>query len=160
MSEAAQQEAILPISERTRTIEVITRKVVTEKGVTKEIERPDHVFIRPLPFRRWTQAIGYITALLHHLPAQGINFNDNTELGIWIATLVGVADEPLFEVVKLATDKDPAFFDMIDADDGMKVIIAVVEVNKDFFTERVWPLIEPHLAGAKATAAEILGQTE
>jgi hypothetical protein len=121
-------EAIQPASERTRTITVTTRKVVEEKkGEFSELSKPESVFIRPLPFRRWPKAIGHITRLLEYMPAEGLNLSDNTQMVVFIGTLLAQVEEDLFSVIELATDKTPEFFDTVDPDDGIKVIAAVVE---------------------------------
>jgi hypothetical protein len=159
MSEPA-MEAIQPASERTKTVEVITRKVVTEKDVTQELERPDSVFVRPLPFRRWPQAIGHIARLLEFIPKDGVDFNDNTQLAVFVGTVSAYVSDDLFAVMELATDRKPEFFDTLDADDGLKVMIAVVEVNKDFFLQNVKPLIEQYLPAITENLTETPGLTQ
>lgn len=149
-------DAIQPGSERSRTIDVITRKVAEGK----ELERSDSVFIRPLPFRRWPQAIGHIAKLLEYLPEEGLNFSSNIDLAVWIATLAGQVSDDLFAVIELATDKKPEFFDTVDPDDGVKIIMAVIEVNKDFFTRNVMPLVNDYLPAITEQAKETLGQTQ
>jgi hypothetical protein len=79
---------------------------------------------------------------------------------VFIGTLLAQVEEDLFSVIELATDKTPEFFDTVDPDDGIKVIAAVVEVNKDFFLQNVMPLINQHLPAITESLTEIPGPTQ
>ena len=155
MSKEAAMEAVMPASERTQSISVITRIVAKDGDVFKEVEKPDIVFVRPLPFLRWPKAIEHITNMFRYLPEEGIDVNNSAQVLVWLGSAIGVASEDLFAVLEMATDRKPEFFDTIDADDGLKIAVAVVEINKSFFVESVWPIIK----GQLPAIAEMFGQT-
>jgi hypothetical protein len=155
-----QLEEIASSVERTRTIAVIERVVASDSGTPTEREKTTNVFVRPLPFRRWPKAISCITGMLRAFPDDGINFEDSTALGLLIAQLVGEADVELFTLLTLATDQDDSFFDRIDLDDGVKIALAVVEVNKDFFVQKVLPLATEAMPSIKEQITEMSGQTQ
>ena len=161
MSEAT-QEAILPASERTQTVHVITREVAANKDGKsfKEVENEVAVFVRPLPFRRWPIALGHIANLFQFMPENGFDITNDAQLAVWVTNLLGNAGDDLFAIIELATGKEPAFFDMLDADDGLKIALAVIEVNKDFFVQKVMPLITEKLAVVKELLPETPGLTQ
>lgn len=149
-------EDVLPASERTQTIHVIERVAGRVEGVWQEKEVPSDVLVRPLPFLRWLKAMNYIGQILQHMPQEGIDFDDAAKLAVSIVYLVGEAQNELIGLACLATDKTDDFFDRIDPDDGVKIIMAVVQVNKDFFVQKVLPLLNEHLP----TVKETFGQTQ
>lgn len=157
----ATQEAILPAAERTQTVPVISRLVKTDdKGVSKEFETTVQVFVRPLPFRRWPTVMGHVSNLFQYMPGDGLDLENTLQLAMFATQVLGVAADDVFAVLELATDRNPEFFDTLDPDDGLKVVLAVIEVNKGFFVQKVLPLISEHLPAAKESIAETLGRTE
>lgn len=148
--------------QRTQTITVTSRKVAldADKEPT-EISREVKVFVRPLPFKRWLMATNFLTSILCSFPADTtIDINDTKKLGTLAALLVGNSQAEIIGLAMLATDQDEAFFDSIDLDDGVKIVLAVVEVNKDFFVQKVLPMFEAVAPQLKAKMQEIFGQTQ
>lgn len=47
----------------------------------------------------------------------------------------------LFAAVGFCTGKEPAFVESCDAAELVQLVLAIVEVNRDFFTERLAPLL-------------------
>lgn len=129
-------------SERSVIVEVVERKIAqNETGDPVELGVPRKIFVRPLPMRRWALAMGYATKILSYLPDSGLDPHDTLKMSMWMIHLIGQIPEELFAILELATDCPPAFFDSVDLDDGVRVALAVVEVNKDFFLQKVWPLL-------------------
>jgi hypothetical protein len=155
MPETALAE-ILPAAERTRTLDITERIVAQGENGPEESEKQSKVFVRPLPFRRWLSAMTYVGQILKHFPEDGIDFDDAAKLAVTVVYLLGESQIELVALACLATDKEPDFFDRIDPDDGVKIVMAVVEVNKDFFVTKVLPLLNEHLP----TVKETLGQTQ
>lgn len=152
------------VTERTRTLDVTERIVAVSSGVEGvadgtqvELEKHVSVFIRPLPFRKWLDALGHMTNILAHLPTGDIDLSNEAQLAIWIMNLVGKVPEDILEVAALATEKDVTFFDRIDLDEGVKIILAVVEVNKDFFVQKVLPMFYEVAPQIKDAMAETFG---
>ncbi len=152
MSEPALAE-ILPASERTQTISVIERIVAEGREVEKETD----VLVRPLTLLKWLTATKYVGNVLQYIPADGLDLDgDLTKSVVYLLQAAGAAQDDLIALVGLATGKDAEFFDRIDLDDGVKIIIAVVQVNKDFFVQKVLPLVSQHLPNIQET----FGQTQ
>jgi hypothetical protein len=158
--QSQQLAEIAGVKERTRVIPVIERKVATgTDGEPTEVEVQSKVFVRPLPFRRWAQVFSYLTGILSKLPSGDFDLANETQLALWITSLVGNAADDIFAVASLATDRPVDFFDRIDLDDGVKIIKAVVEVNKDFFVEKVLPQLSEVVPNAKSIAGTF-GRTQ
>ena len=157
MQEATQAlEDILPATERTQTITVIERFVGKVDGKYAEREEPVDVYVRPLPFRRWLTAMKHIGSILQYLPAEGLDLNDVMRSVVYLINVAGQAQDELIALACLATDKEASFFDRIDPDDGVRIIVAVVQVNKDFFVQKVLPLVQEQLPAM----TETFGQTQ
>lgn len=159
-AEATGLDAIQPASERTRTIDVITRKVAKDSTGFKELEKEEQIFVRPLPGRKWAKALSLVTTLMQCIPQEGISFKNETEMLVFAGALLGQMPDEALSLCAMAVDKDVEFFDSVDLKDTVKVIAAVFEVNKDFFINEVWPIVEPLIPQVKTAAAEITGQTQ
>jgi hypothetical protein len=147
--------------ERTITVDVMTRKVATaENGAKTEVGVPKKVFVRPLPMRRWVQALSYMTAVLGNLPSTSLDLSDPMKMSIWIIHVLGKIPDEIFGLLELATDEPAEFFDTIDLDDGVNVVMAVVKVNKDFFVQKVLPMLSEVAPSLKETVESTLGQTQ
>lgn len=167
MSEAAPTAVVENLAElqsavqRTQTIEVISRTALkSPDGEYKEVEIPTKVFVRPLQSRKWFKAFGHVNTLLENLPSEGVDFTDEYQLGIALLELAGSCPDAIFGIVGLAIDQPIEFFDAIDPDDLIRIVMAAVKVNKDFFVQKVLPLISEIAPEVKAAIAGTLGQTE
>ena len=56
-----------------------------------------------------------------------------------IVYLLAEGGEDLINLVGLCIGKDRVWFDNIESDDGLNIIIAFLEVNVDFFTKKMMP---------------------
>lgn len=147
------------VADRTRTIEVTTRIVAIDGDNITEVEKNEKVFIRPLPMRRWLTALGIMSGLLANMPEGEFDLENETHLGLWIVELLGNIPDDIIAIACLATDKKPEFFDQIDLDEGVKIILAVVEINKDFFVRKVLPMLLEQAPKIKTAMKETFGQT-
>ena len=57
--------------------------------------------------------------------------------------LVTTCAEQVYTVIASMTDKEQDFIEDLDIDEGLKVAIAVYELNKSFFVDQVYPLLAP-----------------
>jgi hypothetical protein len=147
------------IAERTRTVTVTERTVAKSDGETfQEVGKPTKVFVRPLPFRRWLTALSHVGNVLAHFPAGDFDLSNPQQLAVWIIQLLGACPDDVIGVACLATDKDADFFDRIDLDEGVKIILAVVEVNKDFFVQKVLPQLLEKAPEVSNVVAATFGQ--
>jgi hypothetical protein len=91
---------------------------------------------------------------------EGLDVADSAQLAVFVGSIAPHVSEDLWAVVHLATDRDAEFYDSLDLDDGMKVIAAVVEVNRDFFHQNVMPLLDQYLPAVTESLKETPGQTQ
>jgi hypothetical protein len=150
---------IQTVADRTKSITVTKRIVAIDNGVSVERETQDTVFVRPLPFRRWLNALRHLSNIIAHIPQNNLDLSDEAQLAIWIVELLGQVPDDIIGIASLATDRPDEFFDQIDLDEGVKVILAVIEVNKDFFVQKVLPMLSEQAPNLKAAMAETFGPT-
>lgn len=133
---------IAPASERTQTISVISRKAAKDSNNEwQEVSNPVDVFVRPLSIRKTFHALTYFGAIIEKFPQGELDLNDGNQLAMWAVSLLGQVPDEMTGMMCLATDQTPEFFDTIDPDEGIKIIVAMVEVNKDFFVQKVLPML-------------------
>lgn len=154
-------EVLQTREQRTQIIPVTSRIVALDDEKNPvELSKEVKVFVRPLPMARWFSAINLVVGMLGKFPQTAIDFNDMSALGMFAAQLLGQAQAEVIALAMLATDQDEAFFDSIDLDEGLKVILAVIEVNKDFFVQKVLPMITQVVPDLKAKMQETFGLTQ
>lgn len=146
--------------ERTVTVEVMERKVVVEHGNKTEVAVPKKIFVRPMPMRRWLQAFKNLSGILGALPNTQIDLDNPAQMAIWIMHVLGQVPDDVMALISLATDEPADFFDRIDLDEGVKVLIAVVQVNKDFFVHKVLPMLSELAPALKDKMESTFGQTQ
>ena len=57
--------------------------------------------------------------------------------------------EDMMEFLTIVLDKDRAFVDDLDIDKAVELMIAVAEVNMDFFVQKLMPLVNNRLGNRK-----------
>jgi hypothetical protein len=139
------------------------RKVAIDpQGVKTELSVPRQVFVRPMPFRRWGKVMAHMSGLLQALP-DSLDLSNIMQIGFLAAHLIGNSNDAIFSVLELATDENPELFDRIDPDDGVRIVAAVIEVNRDFFVQKVLPLLSevaPFLKAKVESLTSTSGQTQ
>lgn len=107
--------------------------------------------IRPFGFGQ----LPAVSALL--LPLLGLlDIKEGQE--IKLSDLAEKGGENLMNVLALAVGQDRAFIDALDFDEGMDLLSAVVECNKEQLTKKALPLLAKVLgAGAEAAAQKTQG---
>lgn len=98
--------------------------------VTVEVGGED-IEIRPFKFKHLLKVVKYLSDLATDLP------EIQDDLGI--VTLIASNSDVIFNILKLAIEKDDAFFDELDADKGVELALAVWNINKDFFMVKIRP---------------------
>lgn len=91
--------------------------------------------VRPLRFLELIRALKYLTPILEVVDKVDMSSNDLGE----VSKLLEVAPEAMLKIAGLSTGKEEQWFDRLEADEGLDVFIAVFEVNKDFFVQRLGP---------------------
>ena len=98
------------------------------------------VEVKPYTFRHLLKAFGYlgkITEAFAYIPL-------NNEINLFTAIALGLGnnDDAVLSLVKLATDKDEAFLEGLSASNGLDLLTAVWQVNKDFFYQKLQPALK------------------
>jgi len=87
------------------------------------------IAIRPLKFGQLIKAIKIMAPIIRL--AEGVD----QEMGL--ERILAEAPEALVEVAILCTGKPRPWFEALESDQGVDVLGAVLEVNKDFFDQRL-----------------------
>ncbi len=98
--------------------------------------------IKPFPFGKWPVALEKVAGLLPFVEA---------------GDLIGLASaggERVIELMMLATGKPREWFDTLDPGAGIDILAALVEVNRDFFEQKVRPHLEALFPRAKSSITE------
>lgn len=67
---------------------------------------------------------------------------DNTiQTPVAMLEIAALGGEDLIQLVAFGVGKPREWFDTLDADTGLEILISFVEVNLDFFTKRVLPML-------------------
>jgi len=117
------------------------RRVEVRQRGSKEA---DVFIIRPFTIGQLPRVLGAIRALLEagSVDAEGnVNLLDAFTFGA----------EYAIDLVGIATGMPREYFDNLDLDQGVELLAAVVEVNADFFKQRVQPRLTEKLKGIGLT---------
>jgi len=129
----------------TKALDVTIRVVKTgDDGQPYEAVTPEKLTVRSFTPSQWKIVISRLADLMQYLPAQGLDTDnaDVLQLGIWSAVLISGLQDDLFAILALAIGKNDEFFDLIDLADAVRVIGAVIEVNRDYYQKQLLPLIQ------------------
>lgn len=107
---------------------------VRERAVTVIVDgQPQPVAVRPF------RLFGDMTALRDVLPALA-PFLGRLQQGQYLEALL-LAGEPCLQIVAIATRQPPDFVLALEAEDQLALLTATLEVNSDFFVQRLTPAI-------------------
>lgn len=88
--------------------------------------------IKPFKFKQFFAALKHLSNMI----ADVNQYEDQT---IQLIRLLGEHPDDVVGLMALATGKPAAFFDTLDTDAGLDIAIAVWNVNKDFFGQKIQP---------------------
>ena len=91
--------------------------------------------IKPLRFRQLLQALKYLSKMI-----EDVNPYEDKEIQMF--KLFGNHPEEIVGLMSLATGKPIEWFDEIGTEDGIAIALEAFKVNKDFFSQKVQPLLE------------------
>lgn len=123
------------------------------KGVTVAGET---LTVTPFKFGQLSKVTHLLAPIVRNLTACGLVRIDTdgqkTSMAIaadWplrMVELMGEGGEDLLQLIAYAVGKPRAWLDTIEADQGIELGRAVVEVNADFFAKRILPMLQPKAA--------------
>ena len=93
------------------------------------------VVVKPFKFTQFPRVIEILSGF-----SSSINI-DNLEAGDIVNLLMRNQGEDLFELLCMASGKDKEWLDELEADEGIELLMKVVEQNMDFFNKKLIPSI-------------------
>jgi hypothetical protein len=70
-----------------------------------------------------------------------------------LIVIASVGGEDLIELLCLAAKKARSWFDTLPADEGLALMAAVIQVNRDFFVQRMSPVLQRLTQAVNGTGA-------
>lgn len=94
-----------------------------------------NVIVKPFKFTQFPRVIEILSGF-----SSSINV-DNLSAGDIVNLLMRNQGEDLFELLCMASGKDKSWLDELEADEGIELLMKVVEQNMDFFNRKLIPSI-------------------
>lgn len=113
---------------------------------TLKTQNAGEVTIKPFKFTQFPKVIEVLSGF-----ASSISSLDSLQAGDIVALLTKNGGEEIFQLLCMATGKDKDWLDELEADEGLELMLIVVEQNMDFFNQRVIPAITNFSTKAEAT---------
>lgn len=108
------------------------------------------VTITPFKFTQFTlvgKFLQQIRSKIGDIDMEVVNdASGNPTLKIDFIKLIAECGEEIKGLCVLASGKDAAFIDTLDADEGIVLLATIFEVNKDFFSQKISPQLEKIVA--------------
>lgn len=95
------------------------------------------VEVKPLKFLQLIAALKHLAPILKLVQAM----SEEGQEVLGLMQMIDTAPEPLLAITSMCTGKDQQFYESLEADEGLALVTAVYEVNKDFFDQKLKPLI-------------------
>lgn len=95
------------------------------------------VTVKPFKFTQFPKVIAVIQNY-----ALSLDSLNDLDISAIASLLTSDGGEGVFDLICLATGKDRDWLDSLEADDGINLVAKVVEVNLDFFAQKLTPSIE------------------
>ena len=114
----------------------------------------DEITIKPLTFGQIPKASKMIAPIVKALASAELGGQSLLDLaGNWVE-IMAVGGEDLLSLIGWTIGKDRAWFDALGMDDGILLVKTVIEVNSDFFTKRVMPMLPQVSPDSGATSSQ------
>ncbi|AJQ26918.1 hypothetical protein [Pelosinus fermentans] len=130
----------------------------------------EKINLRPFVFGKWPEVIAksvsIVKTFLKVLSERGeetldINLSDagieaSADLFTVVSEIVMEGGEELYDILAISARKDRAWVNELEGEDGIKLLIGTIAVNKDFFTKKVAPMLKTVMKSRKT--AELPGE--
>lgn len=102
------------------------------KTVTIRRDQADAEVIKitPLKFRQFAEVAKHVVTFRSLT-------SENGDLDIM--SLIANHGSEVAQVISISLDKDPKWVDALDLDDTLELVMVIVEVNRDFFSQQLAP---------------------
>lgn len=118
------------------------------EDVKVELSTGETITIKPLTFGQTLKALKFGKNLGSLIIEASQSENPRAEFMYVLAE----GGEEVIDLLAFALNKDKSWFDVLPADDGVKLTAEFLGVNFDFFTNRVMPELMKTMATMKAKA--------
>jgi hypothetical protein len=120
-------------------------EVLFPRNIQVEVN-DEQINLTPFKFGQINKVVKVATPMFGLLKTQVDLSKTEGEVGAQIMELVVTnGGDALSEVIQIATNKSKQWVDELDNDKVIELLVGIVEVNKDFFTKKVLPLIQKYL---------------
>lgn len=110
-------------------------------GKELNLSTGEQLIIKPFTFGQLPKALSLaskISFILAEMYNEG-KFEDKKKISQNLMQVLSQGGEDLIQLIALGVDKPREWFDGLPGDDGINVMVAFLEVNIDFFTQRMMP---------------------
>jgi len=116
----------------------------------------EKINLRPFMFGKWPEVIaksvGLVKSFMQVLNENGEEVLDidisaeglsaKTKLFSLVTDLITQGGDDIYNILAISARKDRAWVDELEGEDGIKLLLGTIQVNKDFFIERVVPMLK------------------
>jgi hypothetical protein len=97
------------------------------------------VTVRPFPFNNWAKAVSIVSKYITKFRGFDDVSIENTVVEHLPQMMLEAGDD-LVSLILLSVDRDQAFIDGLSGEDGFALLQEVIEVNGDFFLQKILPM--------------------
>lgn len=138
------------------TVTVVSIKTADDGRTVEDLI--EHT-ITPFTYSKLFKVLGHLNRISID-DFQAFDFNDPIGLAQLVMHAMVEAGDDIQAIVCLAINRPLEYLDTLMPDDGLKLTVAVVRVNKDFFVQRILPMIATLKAEVTTMKAEVTGDAE
>lgn len=110
------------------------------------------VMIKPMKFTQIPKALAFVDSINSKMAEASGGDITSQQFMIRVMALAG---EDLLDLLAFGMKTPREWFDDLEADEGLQVALAFVEVNYSFFVQKVGPILEQGIIQIKALAPKI-----
>jgi hypothetical protein len=129
------------------TVKVTSTQRDEESG--REVSNEITHEIRPFQFPDWFKVAAHTERIIGNVDLS-YDLDDPIQLFRMLLAVAAHAGDDVMAILALALKRDIAYFNTLQADDGIKLMQTVFEVNKSFFSQKILPTIQGVKANVKA----------
>lgn len=123
-------------------------KALSVLDAVKTVFEVQNEAIKIKPFK-YKEALSVLRILKDHQDAIPFElFNEGVDVDVQIKNIMTSACEAgaaLDEIMKLHLKKDDQWIENLEIDEAIKIILAIIKVNSDFFTEKLLPMLPTNI---------------
>lgn len=147
-------KALASVEDLSESITVSSRQTAQDG---REITTKDRHTIRPFTYRKLFKVLDHFNNIFAAIGSiESIDLNDTMALFKLVMSVSAKAGEDVQAITALAINKDVNYLDTLQYDDGIALTVKVAQVNKDFFVNKILPMLTAYKA--EVVEAQASGQ--